>query len=200
MKMHKPLLAAGMLALLAGGAHGALMVFNVSLSGPNEATPNASPGTGIGAVTYDTTAHTLAVNFSFGGLTSTTTAAHIHAGTAIPGMGIAGVATPTPTFAGFLSGVTAGTYSSVLDLTMVSSFNPAYVTGNGGTIPLAEAALASAMISGRSYLNIHTVAFPGGEIRGFLVPVPEASTLAAGLLLSLGSLYGVARHRRNSAV
>ena len=30
--------------------------------------------------------------------------------------------------------------------------------------------------SGKAYLNIHTAAFPGGEIRGFLTPAPEPSS------------------------
>ncbi len=31
--------------------------------------------------------------------------------------------------------------------------------------------------AGEAYLNIHTTAFPGGDIRGFLVPVPEPASL-----------------------
>ena len=45
------------------------------------------------------------------------------------------------------------------------------------------------LLNGRFYLNLHTVNNAGGEIRGFLVPVPEpgAWTLAAlGVLALLG--------------
>ena len=66
----------------------------------------------------------------------------------------------------------AGTYDKVLDLTLASSYNPAYVTANGGTTAGAEAALAQALADGKSYWNIHTSQFPGGEIRGFLTPTP----------------------------
>jgi hypothetical protein len=67
---------------------------------------------------------------------------------------------------------------------MASSYNPAYVTANGGTTASAEAALAAAMAAGEAYLNIHTTVVPGGEIRGFLTLVPEPSGAA---LLGLGA-------------
>jgi hypothetical protein len=48
------------------------------------------------------------------------------------------------------------------------------------------------MFAGKSYLNIHTTAFPGGEIRGFLTLVPEPGTFA---LLGLGAI-GMAMHSK----
>lgn len=62
-------------------------VFIQSLSGPAEAPPNASPGTGTSTITYDSTAHTLRVQVTFSGLLANTTAAHIHSATAVPGAG-----------------------------------------------------------------------------------------------------------------
>src|SRR5688572_22118433 len=95
------------------------------------------------------------------------TASHIHAATAVPGVGTAGVATTVPTFTGFPSGVTAGDYDRVFDMTLASSYNPAYITANGGTPASAFAALKTALNNGTSYFNIHTTAFMPGEIRGF---------------------------------
>jgi PEP-CTERM motif/CHRD domain len=58
-----------------------------------------------------------------------------------------------------------------------------------------EATLVAGIETGESYLNIYTENFPGGEIRGFLVPTPEPSTL---LLLGSGviGLAGLATKRR----
>jgi hypothetical protein len=166
-------------------AQSALVQYTVSLSGPNESPVNASPGIGNGTVTYDNVTHLLQLEVTFSGLIATntgTTASHIHAATAVPGVGTAGVATQTPSFVGFPLGVTSGSFANTLDLTSASSYNPAYVTAQG-SIANAEAALVAAMAGGQAYWNIHSGALPGGEIRGFLVPIPEPSTYLAGALL-----------------
>ena len=161
---------AAILALSATpAAHAAPVTYVVTLNGPNEFPANASPGTGTATADLDVTAHTLHLHVDFSGLIGTTTASHIHAPTAVALTGTAGVATTTPYFAGFPIGVTAGTYDNTLDLTQASSYNPSFVTAQGG-LANAEAALEAAIAAGKAYLNIHTQAFPGGEIRGFLVP------------------------------
>jgi hypothetical protein len=181
------------LTFLIAHANASLFDYEAVLSGPNESPPNASPATGLAFVNYDNVAHTLQVEVTFSGLTGTTTASHIHAATASPGTGTAGVATTTPYFAGFPIGVTSGSYSNTLDLTLSSSYNPSYITANGGTTASAEAALVAAMAADEAYLNIHTSTFPGGEIRGFLVLVPEPSTAA---LLGVGALAWVWNKKR----
>ncbi len=168
-------------------------VFVTSLSGPAEAPPNASPGTGFSTVTYDDVAHTLRVQITFSGLVAGTTASHIHSATATPGTGTAGVATQTPSFVGFPLGVTSGTFDNTLNLTLASSWNAPFITANGGTTAGAEAALFMGMTQGRAYLNIHTSQFPGGEIRGFLQPTPEPGTV---VLLGSGLVGLASRVRR----
>ena len=175
--------------------------FNASLTGPNESPPNASPGTGFADVTFDLAAHTMRVQVTFSGLLGTTTAAHIHSPTALPFNGKAGVATQIPTFVDFPLGVTAGTYDRTFDTSLASTYNPAFVTANGGSVAATEAALAASLDAGTAYLNIHTTVFTGGEIRGFL-HVPESFSTAwaalpfAVLLLAAGVCKSRAQLRR----
>jgi hypothetical protein len=154
-----------------------IVIYNVNLSGPAEAPPNASPGTGTGTIEFDEDLVTMKIDIVFNGLLGNVTAAHIHAATANAFTGTAGVATQLPSFAGFPHGGTSGAYIQTFDLTNASSYNPAFVTASGGTVSDALNALLFAAEDGKAYLNIHTSAFPGGEIRGFLTAVPEPSSL-----------------------
>lgn len=168
---------AGILGL-APQASAQSLQYSALLDGPSESPPNGSPGTGFALVDFDPIAHTMRVRVDFAGLVGTTTASHIHAPTAVAFTGVAGVATTTPSFPGFPLGVTSGSMDTTFDMTLATSYNAPFITANGGTPASAEAALASFIAAGRSYLNIHSSAFPGGEIRGFLVAVPEPSTIA----------------------
>ena len=174
--------------LVAGSLFAGPITYTVIMTGPGESPPNGSPGTGSAVIVIDTTANTLnIVSDTFSGLTAGTTASHIHCCTASPGSGAAGVATQTPSFSGFPLGVTSGSYSMIFDLTQASSWNSAFITANGGTPAGAESTLAAGAALGDAYLNIHSSAFPGGEIRGFLVPTPEPGTMA----LAIAALAGM---------
>src|ERR1017187_577730 len=184
--MKRTLLAAAMaiatsMVLLTPAAYADTITLTAILSGSHEVPANASAGTGFATVVLNTTANTMFVDVTFSGLTGTTTASHIHCCVA-PG-GNAGVATQTPTFLNLPLGVTAGSFTQTLDLTLASSYNPAFITAEGGTVPDAEAALVAGMENGESYLNIHTTTSPGGEIRGLLAPTPEPNSI---LLLGSG--------------
>jgi len=181
-------LSSAILMLSVSAAHAIPLTFTATLSGANENPPVASPGTGQAIVVLDPTANTLQINVTFSGLTSNTVAAHIHCCIAFPNN--TGVATTVPAFPGFPLGVTSGTYNSVVfDLTQPLIYNPAFVTLQGG-LAQAEAALENGIINGMTYLNIHTVNFGGGEIRGQLspVPLPGALPLFATGLGALGLL------------
>ena len=156
-------------------AHAIPLTFEANLSGANEVPPVPSPGTGFATVVLDPAAQTIQINATFSGLTSNTNAAHIQCCAPL-GTNV-GVATTVPAFPGFPLGVTSGSYSSVVfDLTQPTIYNPAFVALQGGLIQ-AEAALIAGIENGTTYLNIHTVNFTGGEIRGQLEPVPEPTTL-----------------------
>lgn len=197
MKMFRSIVSVAIMTagvLLALSSRATVYIFDANLDGISETPPNASPATGFAQVTFDTTANTMNVDVSFSGLLGPTTASHIHAPTVSPGTGSAGVATTTPYFAGFPIGVTSGSYNNTLDMTLASSYNPVFVTANGGTTAGAEAALLSSMLADKAYLNIHTTVFPGGEISGFLTLVPEPSVVA---LLALGAAIPVTRRNRS---
>lgn len=173
--------------------------YSATLSGAAEDPPNGSPGTGTALVTVDTVGITMRVEASFDGLLGTTTNAHIHCCTAAADTGNAGVATMTPTFLGFPSGVTSGSYDATFDMLNPGSWNAVFVTNNSGTTAAAFAVLLAGLDAGTAYFNVHSTMFGGGEIRGFLhevaaVPEPGSVALLAIGLLTLTALL----HRRRA--
>src|SRR5262249_29783161 len=115
----------------------------------------------------------------FTGLTTPNTAAHIHCCPTAPAN--AGVATTTPTFTGFPGGVKSGSYTHTFDMTSAASYNPAFVSAQGG-VAAAAAAMLGGLQAGHAYMNIHTQMFGGGEIRGFLHPAPCVTGMQFGPL------------------
>jgi hypothetical protein len=113
----------------------------VVLTAANEVPANTSPGKGEANVDYDKATKKLTYKLTFSGLTGDATAAHFH-GPAAPGAN-AGVVVP------------------------IGSGAPANPTEGSATLTDAQAA---DLLAGKWYVNVHTKANPGGEIRGQVVP------------------------------
>jgi hypothetical protein len=128
--------------LLSSRSQAAPMQFKADLKGSSEVPPNTTIGIGTVTATYDPATKELSWKGSYSGLTGDATAAHFH-GPAEPGKN-AGVA------------IWISTKGSPLP----SSFE--------GRSTLTDAEDAD-LKSGLWYVNIHTAANPGGELRGQLM-------------------------------
>jgi hypothetical protein len=107
-----------------------------TLDGKSQVPPNSSTATGSADIDYDPASKKLSWKLSYSGLSGPATAAHFH-GPAEPGKN-AGVAVAIP-----------NATSSPVE----------------GSATLTDAQAAD-LLAGRYYINIHTAANPGGEIRG----------------------------------
>lgn len=133
-----------------GSTGGRVKDFEFYLDGTQEVPPNASPASGHAQVWLHLDTHTLEWDIKFKDLVVPATAAHFH-GPAVPGVA-AGVKVPTTGFAGLTSGHITGSVVLVDDVTH--------------TVAQKEQQICD----GLWYHNIHSSTYPGGEIRGQVVP------------------------------
>jgi hypothetical protein len=171
----------------------ATLIYDATLSGAAEVPANASTGTGAAIITIDDVASTMSVVMTFNGLSAAVSASLIHCCAPVGINTI--VATSLPGF----PATTAGTYFNTLDMTSLANYTAGFLTANGGTAASAFTALLTGLAADDAYINIHDSVFPGGEIRGQLVPastpLPAALPLFATGLGALG-LLGWRRKRK----
>ena len=110
--------------------------FKATLDGKSETPPNTSAGTGTADIDWDAATKKLSWKLTYSGLSGPATAAHFP-GPAEPGKN-AGVAVAIP-----------NATSSPVE----------------GSATLTDAQAAD-LAAGKYYVNVHTAANPGGEIRG----------------------------------
>ena len=145
MNQMKLLLAGISAAALAAGLVSAspavaeTVTYKINLVSSAEVPPNDSTGTGTVTVTYDTASKKLSWDGTYSGLSGPATAGHFH-GPAEPGKN-AGVVIP-----------------------ITDAKNPSFK----GTADLTDAQAAD-LLAGKWYVNIHTEAHKGGELRGQVV-------------------------------
>ncbi len=149
------LLAAMALALNASAAQASNHV--AALNGGNEVPPVNTPGTGTFSASLNEVTLVMTFQIDYENLLGTTTAAHIHRGTAgVNGPVVYPLAT-SPFPSGFQGQIT---------------LNPADLTD---------------LMNGGLYVNVHTVQFPAGEIRGQITLL--RTTVESGTWGAIKDLY-----------
>ena len=128
------------------------MLMTARMDGAQEVPSLTNNATGITSFLLNSTRDTLCINGTFNGLSGAQGGVHIHSG----GVGVAG-------------GV-------ILDLS-------SYVVGNRLSASITgtalSASLKSSMLKGLTYLNVHTVANGGGELRGQIILESDAAYVGA---------------------
>jgi hypothetical protein len=137
MMFRRALLAAALSASLVPAASAATVNYTARLTGAKELPKTDSKGTGKLDATYDTVTKVISYTLTFDGLSGPATAAHFH-----------GPATRTQS---------AGVIAPIGDKAPASPVT--------GTVTLTDDQV-KALQSGKIYVNVHTAANPGGEIRG----------------------------------
>jgi hypothetical protein len=142
-------LIAGLLMLALAPAVMAAETFTTELSGENSVPPLDVEGSGDATVTISDDGQTVSWDVTYSGLTGAPAAGHIH-------VGAAGA-----------NGPVMIPFAEVTETGTSGSFAAAdYATGEG--LPADWDGVLAAIRDGNAYVNIHTEANPGGEIRGQL--------------------------------
>jgi hypothetical protein len=132
------------MVLVAEPVRAETIVFRAELKASSQTPPTNSKGTGTVSATYDTNTKVLSWKGTHSGLTGPVTSAHVHG----------------PAHAGKYADVVI--WISTKGMPLPASFE--------GQVTLTDAQVAD-MMAGLWYVNLHTAAYPPGEIRGQLEQV-----------------------------
>jgi len=167
LKWQLALLVALFLAL-ALPSHAGLWYLQATLTGSQEVPPVSTNASGVLFGSYDDVAKTISLAITVSGIAqSDLTASHIHRA-------------PAGSNGPVIFGIGGGSSYAVLGSQLITVINNA-------PFPAAEEVN---LLTGKTYVNIHTLAHPGGEIRGQITAlpvVPEPATMA-GLGIGVGLL------------
>ena len=131
------------------------------LTGFSEVPSKSTTGHGTFRAIFDSTAHSVTFTLTYSDLTGPATMSHIHFGQEAVNGGIAVFfcdGTGHPACPPGNSGTITGTFTAADVIT---------VTGQGINAGDFDK-LVEAIAAGKTYANVHTALFPGGEIRGQL--------------------------------
>lgn len=133
-----------------------IVTFRATMNGASEVPTNASMGTGVFTARLDTSTNVFTYEATFSGLTSNVNNGHIHGPAAVGANSGTTINFNTLPGATFSIGQQSGTARGSATLNAATQIT---ATVNGDS-------LKKLLFAGLTYINIHTVNSPGGEIRG----------------------------------
>jgi hypothetical protein len=144
------LFAGAWCALASVSAHAQTIEFRATINSAQETTGSTSAATGFAVMLYDVPSNSFDLTVTLTNMTNTITASHVHEGAP-------GVAGPVVTNLGAESAIYSrnGTTLTTTLINVRHLGNPITLLQNG------------------AYVNFHTAAYPGGEVRGQLIAQPK---------------------------
>jgi MYXO-CTERM domain-containing protein len=149
------------------------------LEGSQEVPAVITPASGSATLTLDTVTGDFTLDYDFAGLDGPVTVAHFHnAPAGVNGGVVYWLAAP---------GAPNNNPDTLLSPPMPDGVTSASASGTG----VLSASIVQEILDGNIYINIHSTANGGGELRGQVVPTP-----AAAGVLGMGALAAARRRRR----
>lgn len=158
---------------LALPTHAALLQFTASIDAAQETTGSDSTATGTAVLIYDTADNTFDLTVTINDFSNTLIASHVHEGA---------------------PGVAGGVVTGLGDESLYTRDGN---TLTGTFLNLTYGGDPATLLAGGAYLNYHTAAWAGGEIRGQLIPDPIKLTALIDASQETGTVtsdaYGAAQ-------